>query len=347
MADEAKKADELKAEEKQEEIKVEEEEVKEPEEKEEELPESPYEMDPDQLDKTIEKMTDEETGEIKEPEIKTEEEKEAEAEAKAEAATAEEEKKKEEESTPEKKYDAQGHEITGDPLRDTQAALQRERDKRVEMERKLEEERFKGFEKLGTDDEDLLKEEDPDGYLVYKERERDYEKHTADLLDDDINEAHKVNRDSVIDFMAGQLELDSAKPGDQERIISLLRNPDSEESQMMMKLDNFLSDNMKPVKTVKVSDKDAIPVYSAEQLATAHKIIYHDKIIADREKVVREATLTKIETAEKGGSHFDRLGKTDDSRPAGGKKIDEYTQDEIYNMTEDQLETLSKQVDTG
>ena len=225
--------------------------------------------------------------------------------------------------------------------------MQREREKRIEAEKKLEQERFKGFEKLDDNDVELLKEEDPDGYLLYKDRERDYESHKSKLLDDDINDAHEANRDSVIGFMAKRLELDPNKPSDQERILSLMRNRDSDETKMMIKLDDFLSTNVKPVKMVKVSETDAIPVYSQDQLDAAYKIVYHDEIITSKEKAVREATLNKIKEAGEGGSAFDRLGKNEDAGPSGGKKIDDYSQDEIYNMSEEDADRLLKQVDTG
>lgn len=335
MAEEEKKTEEEKVEEPQEKSEDKKEEIQETEKKEDQLPEDPHEMTPGELDKAEDEMIDDETGEIKEPEKEPEKKEEK-----------EEESEKEPEKEPEKKFDADGNEITGDPLRDTQASLQRERDKRIEAERKLKEERFKGFEKLNDEDEDILKDEDPEGFLVYKESEKDYDKHKGELLDDDINTAHSTNRDSVIKFMSGQMELDPDKPGDQEKIISYLRNPESKESKMMLKLDNFLSTNVKPVKVVKVSETDAIPVYTSEQLNLAYKTVYHDEIVTNKEKQVREATITKMEEASKGGSHFDRLGKSED-KAIGQKKIDDYTQDELYLMSEDELDLISKQVDTG
>lgn len=201
-----------------------------------------------------------------------------------------------------------------------------------ETKSKLQEKLKSDFEELDEEQLDELRKEDPDAYIEYQKAK---EKHDADVKEAEaeyLGEQVKLQADEAVNFIEERfgVRVDMSVPPDQQ----------SEEVQKLMAedgplyaIDNYLKDNVVP--------KDG--VYTSKQMNDAYKVLYHDQIIADARKGIREKTVDDIERASKGGSKLDKAG------PGGGTnqgalKIDDLTQEEINNLSEAELDRILENV---
>jgi len=305
----------------------------------------PLEMTPDELEKRENELL--EKGEEPPAEEKTEEKSEEKPDKKAEKP--EEPEKKEEETPPEPRYDKDGNLITGDPLKDTQARLTREIEEKKRLERELADKKFEKFERLTPEKKDELKYDDPDAFEQYLEDERAYDQHEADKITAELLDAHEQNTNNVVEFVATVNGLDPSR--ERDSILSELRNPESEATKLMMGLNDHLEKNIRPDRLIRSKDENGndveYPLYSKEKLHLAYNAVYSEKIQSEMAKSIREKTLADIENAANGGSKLDRVESSASGPSSGQKTPEEYSQEEIFYMTPDQLEKLEKQYTPG
>ena len=260
---------------------------------------------------------------------------------------------------PEERINKHGEKITGDPLKDTKAALTRSQQEIAELKKQLRENELKsrersveGFKKLSESELQDLKVDDPDGYIEYVLAEKAHEQNLSDLdsfkkeseeaekkASEELLSAQQVEattemRNNIVDFISDITGKTS------EESLELLSNRDSNEYKLIQEMDQFVVENLTPQKIV-----GDMPVYNARQLKMAYNAIKMDDIVSGARKSAREEVVNAIDNASKGGSHFDRLPS--DNSGNKGKTIDQYSQDEINAMTYDQLVQLEKEFKTG
>lgn len=224
---------------------------------------------------------------------------------------------------------------TGDPLKDTKAALTREQQRRAELERKLAEmeERLRQlqkpaeFEELTEEELEELKYDDPDAYVQYmldKERyeqqKQEYEAQTQQVIfQRQANELAEFAQDIGVNI------------NDQAKLQEFLNSDD------MKTLAQFVTDTMKP---------DENGIYTKDRLAAAWKALKFDTEVQRRaqeeKQKAAQQTVEQIQRAQKGGSALDRVGRGDTTPP---KTFNQMTPEEIDQLSEEEVEQYLRELE--
>lgn len=300
------------------------------------------------MEAEAEKADTGDTSQADEPEETPEQpDKEQAQEDEPEKTDEQEPEKSEEEQPDEPRKDKHGNIITGDPVKDLKAELTRTQQERAELRRRIAEiEKEKelrsstgDFKELTADELEDLKYDDPDKYAEYliSKREHDAKKESIE------GELSHLRKEQALDMLRGNLGafVKDRLGVDADKLKEELKNESSEIRQTLLDLDKFMTENFVPQKVV-----DGIPVYSTQQFDIAYRAMNPDKLEAQLRTQAREEVLAEIQRAGSGGSHLDRIHKTDNNG-ARSKKPDDYTAEEINQMSESEVEQLFSQFDYG
>lgn len=234
----------------------------------------------------------------------------------------------------------------------SQQELKRVKEEKERLEKDLAAKEFDGFEYLSEEDQAELKEDDPDAYIRYKDREKRYNQLQQEKEQIEIREIQNGMKNASLDFFGNMMGLDMNSEANREdnekKVIEALKDPESREFKVAMKLDDHLMRNVIPVKSKKVKDRDGnehlLTYFSQDQLQMAYNYLFKDEILNNATKSGRNEAIDAIDRASNGGSKLQKASqdKSDSSRP---KKLEDYSQAEIDSMDEDQLNQLIKQND--
>lgn len=209
-----------------------------------------------------------------------------------------------------------------------------------EMEKQAELNKSSNFKELSPEELEDLKYDDPDKYAEYLISKREHEANKASIEGElshlRKNEAVNELRNNLTAFAQKRLKVANA-----DELKKQLGDTESETRKTVEALNEFMNENLNPVKVV-----DGFPVYSEQQFDIAYRALYNDKLESQVRTQAREEALAEIQRAANGGSHFDRMGANGNGG-ARSKKIEDYTAEEIYNMSESELDQIEKQFELG
>ena len=221
-----------------------------------------------------------------------------------------------------------GGEITHDPLKDTQRAFHQkaEEAKRLREQNEallaqltsMKESVGKTFTKLSDEDLDLLKRDDPDAYLRYREQENAIKK---------IDSAVEASRQQLaasrtVSAFNSVLRSDlGIEPGTEE-YTKFTHSPE------FVRLDNWITQNMLP-------NPDGS--YPEDAIRAGIFATMKDTILQKQRLAANTNLLNNIENASKGAGIID---KAKGAAIKAKRKIEDYSQDEIAAMGQDELDQL-------
>jgi len=273
----------------------------------------------------IEKMekADEGEGDESEPE-----------EAEPEGAEPEDKDKKDGRSDFDKEVDAETDVVKlRERLKGLQGLATKSKQETAELRRELQETKSKlktqvesDFEELDDEQLESLRETDPDAYIEYQESKKEHEQKVKDSETQLLEDTMRLQASEASDFIAERFKVKfdmSIPPDKQPDEIKKIIAKDGP----LMQIDEYLKTNVIP--------KDG--VYTAKQMNDAYKVLFHDQLMSDARKGIREQTLNDIEKASITGSVMDKS-----SSGGGGRtkpiNVDELTQEQINNMSEAELD---------
>jgi len=230
-------------------------------------------------------------------------------------------------------------------IADQRAEITRLQQQRAQQAREKEEAEWVGYKKPTEEDLDVLYDEDREAYDLAVDKVKRHDEYLNTKAHSEVENAYNDNKNAVFGFLAAQkkVELNDATRAE---LMKTLENKDSEETKLILEMDDYLQKNFAPIKRVAIGKNDKgnvqyLPVYSQEQITNAYNLLHFNDIIKSREETIQAQTLEKIKKAGVGGSAFDRM------EPPGpgditAKKPEDFTQAEVLNMSEEQLGHVAK-----
>lgn len=215
------------------------------------------------------------------------------------------------------------------------ATLRREK-MRLEAELNLTNAKAKvgnGFEELDESDLADLKSNDPDAYIEYVQRKRDYEtgsKQVEAVQQETVVAMNNLNTLSAISGLIPDVTIDFTKAVIQQdkRVIDFIQ------SEEFAAAAAYLDANMRP---------DANGVYSPQQIEHAFYIANREKLAAQDRLMTAEQMKTKITNASTSGSVLDRVPAA--PPPATGKaKWEKMSKTDLESLGADELATAEKEL---
>lgn len=231
-------------------------------------------------------------------------------------------------------YNDKGEIVTGDRLKDTQAALTKTQEMLKQANTELEQykqqeqvNQFADFIVLENDELAELKQTDPEDAKAYEAELQQFNQYQAEnqqrravaqwlTILDAAQEITGKGIDPNLPFQQQEAEV-------QRFLIEVVKN----------KIDPYVTENFRP-------DKNGI--YTKDQIISAHKVLYQDHYSNKSKQEGREEALQDIQKAGSGGSSIDRIPRGQEG--GGMKPLEQLTAAEINSLTPDEVEYYSKQL---
>lgn len=224
--------------------------------------------------------------------------------------------------------DQKGEQITHDPLKDTQRAfhqkaeeakrLREENERLFQQMNQLKETIGKTFVKMSDEDLDLLKRDDPDAYLKYREQEAALNNVETAFQQSQQQMAATRTVQAINSVVQSELGIN---PGTEE-YEKFIHSPE------FLKLDNWITQNMLP-------NPDGS--YPEDAIRAGVFATMKDVILQKQRLKANNDLLNNIDNASKGAGIID---KAKGAAIKAKRKLEDYTQDEIAAMGEDELNQL-------
>ncbi len=300
-----------------------------PEEKEEKLEDVDVDaLDEDQLEEHRQKLAGEKSDETGK-----------------ESDTSEDDKTKKDDVNFEERY----KEVQGVFTKSQQENIRLKEEKKI-LEKELKGKEFEGFERLSDEDKNEMREDDPDAYVRYLEKEKRYDTRQEEIQTLDFQEVQTGMANASYEFFGGLMNLDmnneATREENQKKVEKQMSDPESAEFKVALKMDDHLERNVIPVKDVQFKDPEGndqvMKQYSKEQLQMAYNHLFQNEIIKEAEQTARESAVESIESAVEGGSKLHKAPPSGKSSAA--KKLEDYSQAEIDAMDDKQVDQLLKEV---
>lgn len=236
-------------------------------------------------------------------------------------------------------YNDKGQIVTGDKLKDTVAALNRTEAMLAEANKELEQLKIEAAEKKFDDfvllsDAELkeLKETEPDEAEIYVKDLAEYETHIEQ------RENHRKNTQYLVILNAAEEILREYEgfEGNIDPQVEFFKQP----AEVQRFLIETLQKKIDPVITQRYKPNDD-GLYTKEQIRSAYIELNLDKIVANKQKGVRQQTIQDIETAAGKTPVIEKIPKT--AAKEGTKPFNELTYEEIQDLSPEEVEYYDKQ----
>lgn len=236
-------------------------------------------------------------------------------------------------------YNDKGELVTGDRLKDTQAALTKTQEMLKQAQTELQQfrqkentERFSDFVELDEKELKELEDEDPDDAKAYREELQEYQQYQTES-----QQRRATTQWFTILEAAQELTGTEVKWDDKTNMPVAFQQQPAELQKFLVevirkKIDPFVTENFRP-------NKDGI--YTKDQILAAHKQLFFDDYVAKEKQGVREEVLNDIQKAAGGKGALDSIPKS----PGGGgpKPLAEMTFEEISSLSPEEVEYYEQQ----
>lgn len=234
-------------------------------------------------------------------------------------------------------YNDSGELVTGDRLKDTQAALTRSQQMLKEVTEQLQQyksaaqaDKFKDFVELTEQEIAELKETDPDELSAYEKEHAEYTEFVREKVEQTARAQWLTILDAATEILNSRgekVDIDPAQPFNQQpAVVQKFLVEEIRKS-----VDPFVVKNYK-------RNEDGL--FTKDQIIAAHRQVFFNDYV-NKEKVgLREQVLTDIQKAGGNPNPNDRIPKA-----AGGdsKPLDKLSLDEINSLSPDEVDYYFEQ----
>ena len=205
--------------------------------------------------------------------------------------------------------------------------LERELEQQRKKLYEYEKEKAPKFERLDEEEQNELREEDPEAYVNYKKEEVAYNESLAQKA--------KATAEATFNNIAAFYQSITNKAGEKaENIIESQEFREWLKSDEFKNIDRYVTDFM---------NRQYDGTYSVKQMMDAHFVVNRDKIIADARVQGRKEAVDDITKATASdASKLDKIPKESGTKTM--KKASELTSDEIDQMGKEELESYEKEL---
>jgi len=242
-----------------------------------------------------------------------------------------------------------------DPLKETQRAFHSAREElkntqaenetlKSELIRIKAEQQLGDFKKLNEQELEELKYDDPDKYIEYREREREFESKQQEIAQtEESTKSETAMKSTYLNMLDAVTQIAGIDLNGVENLFDSKQLPAEFmsflASEEMQKADAYLTAN------TKMKDDGT---YSARQIMDAYRIANFDKVMAENRAKAGSSLKSSIEKAANGRSVLDKPGKAD-GPAAVLPKINKMSMEELDDLGEKEaaaiLEKLNKEAD--